>query len=416
MNVMLTGGAGYIGSAVTREFLDLGFKVIVYDNLSKGHKSVLPEEAIFVLGDISDKKKLKETIFNYEINFVVHFAAYLEVAESVYKPSKYFHNNVINTINLLEAMLESNLKNIVFSSSAAVYGNPKSVPITEDFEKSPTSPYGESKMLMENVLQEFVEKYNFNAIALRYFNAAGAVEGCGEDHDPETHIIPRFIKSVLIGDDINIFGDGSHRRDYVHVKDLAKAHVLSVLWMKEQILVRSNGFFEAFNIGAGRMYTNLEMANKIIELVSKNRGYESGSRIIYLPERPGDPKDLMASNDKAGKYLNWTPENSDLEEIISDALKWHLSYQNEFNEENKFYEKSYLEIVDEIIYFLRICDSISKEFKIKFIGMLIKDEINSVSINNKKFVNNDEILSFIEKEFSLKNKVLDVLIQELKRI
>ena len=299
MNVLLTGGAGYIGSATAREFLNLGFRVIVYDNLSKGHKSALPEEIIFIEGDISDKKKLKEIIFNYEINFVVHFAAYLEVAESVYKPSKYFHNNVINTINLLEAMLESNLKNIVFSSSAAVYGNPKRVPITEDFEKSPTSPYGESKILMENVLEEFVDKYNFNAIALRYFNAAGAVEGCGEDHDPETHIIPRFIKSVLVGDDITIFGDGSHRRDYVHVKDLAKAHVFSVLWMKEQTLVRSNGFFEAFNIGAGKMYTNLEMANKIIELVFKSRGYESGSRIIYLSERPGDPKDLMASNDKA---------------------------------------------------------------------------------------------------------------------
>ena len=233
MKVLVTGGAGYIGSTTVRELLKNDCEVIVYDNLSRGHRTSLPEEAVFIYGDLNDEERLKKVFLDNKIDFVIHFVAYLEVGESVFKPAKYFYNNVINTIILLEVMLENNVKNIVFSSSAAVYGNPKSIPIYEDFELHPTSPYGETKLLMEELLKEFVSKYKFNAVALRYFNAAGAINKCGEDHNPEIHIIPRFVKLGLKGEDITIFGDGSHRRDYIHIEDLAKAHSASVSFIKE---------------------------------------------------------------------------------------------------------------------------------------------------------------------------------------
>lgn len=413
MKVLIIGGAGYIGSATVREFLKSGCEVVVYDNLSRGHRTALPEDAIFVYGDLNDKEKLKEVFFNHKIDSVIHFAAYLEVGESVFKPAKYFYNNVISTIVLLEVMLENNVKNIVFSSSAAVYGNPESIPIYENFKLSPTSPYGETKLLMENLLKEFVDNYKFNAVALRYFNAAGAVKGCGEDHNPETHIIPRFIKSGLKGEDITIFGNGGHMRDYVHIEDLAKAHVLSVFWIKENNLI-NNGLFEAFNLGTGKMYSNLEIANKILELIAKKTGKNSESKIVYLDSRPGDPKDLLASNEKAKKYLKWSPNKIEIEEIILDALEWHLNFLDGFNERNVFVEESYLDMVHKTLDFLRFCNSVSDKFKINFFELLLKDEFYSMSFMNKKPSSSDESFDFLNKEFRMKNEVCKILLEELK--
>jgi len=415
MNILITGGAGYIGNATTREFLKYGYKVIVYDNLSKGHKKFLPENIVFIEGDLNDKKKIKEIIFKYEIDFVIHLAAYAEAGESVHKPSKYFYNNVINTIILLEAMLESGIKNIVFSSSAAVYGNPKKFPITEDSEISPMNPYGETKMLMENILLEFVDKYKFNSVALRYFNAAGALEDCGENHNPETHIIPRFIKAGLKGDSITIFGDGSHRRDYIHIKDLAKAHVLSLELIKEKSFVNKEGFFDVFNLGTGKMYTNLEIAYKTLEMIHKKTGKKSESKIIHLEERAGDPKDLMSSNEKAKKYLNWHPEKTEIEEIISDSLNWHMNSMEEY-EENNFKEKTYQEMSEDIIYCLKLCNYLTKELKKKIMELLLKNEMHALRMINFKDTTNNQILDLLLNEINMRNKIGMNLIEELKNI
>jgi len=415
MKILVTGGCGFIGSVTVRNLKNLGHDVVVYDNLSKGHRSALPEDINFIEGELSDKEKIKEVLKEFGIESVIHFAAYIEAGESMHKPAKYFENNVINTLILLEAMLEVGVKKIVFSSSAAVYGTPKEVPIDEDAELKPESPYGETKLLMEYLLKEFVDNYGFKAVALRYFNAAGASHDCGEDHHPETHIIPRFINAGLKGEDITIFGDGSHRRDYVHIEDLAKAHILAVKWLEEEEGRRVGGFFEYFNLGTGKMYTNLEITKKILELITKKTNRESGSKIVHLDTRPGDPQDLLASNNRAKEHLGWIQEKADIEDIISDALNWHLASPTGFKELRKLVvERSDLEIVEKIVFELKKSDKISKNFKINLLEWLLKNEIHTMRLMDCKKKSDDEMLRLVKDFFSEKNKILEVLIWELK--
>ncbi len=416
MKVLVTGGAGFIGSVTVRDLLRYGYEVVVYDNLSKGQKSSLPENIAFVHGELSDKEKIKETLLRHKVDSVIHFAANIEAGESVHKPSKYFENNVINTLILLDAMLEVNVKNIVFSSSAAVYGTPNVVPIDETAELKPTSPYGETKLLMEYLLQEFVDKYGFRAVALRYFNAAGAISGCGEDHEPETHIIPKFIKFGLEGNDITIFGDGSHRRDYVHISDLAKGHVLSLIWLKKQEVVISKGLFEAFNLGAGKMYSNLEMTEKILELIHVKTGNKPSSKIIHLPDRPGDPQDLLASNEKAKKYLGWAPNKIKIEDILSDALDWHLEHPGGHGDERvNLQNKTDLELCNQIISVLKQSNSVSNNFKSKLMSWLLKNEIHTVRLIDYKSMSDEEIIDLVENGFREKKSLYDLLKNELDK-
>lgn len=435
MKILVTGGCGFIGSVTVRHLKNLGYNVLVYDNLIKGHKNSLPNGVIFIEGELSDKEKLKKILEDYRIDTIVHFAAFIEAGESVHKPAKYFENNVINTLILLEAMLEAGVKKIVFSSSAAVYGTPRKIPIDENAELNPESPYGETKLLMEYLLKEFVNNYGFKAVALRYFNAAGALHDCGEDHHPETHIIPRFIKAGLKGENITIFGDGSHRRDYIHIEDLAKAHILAVELLKKETFNEENnqeetnqGFFEYFNLGNGKRYSNIEIADKILELIKNKTGKNSESKIIHLDARPGDPKDLLASNNKAKEYLGWIPERSDIENILSDALNWHLNYQQgfneDFNEKRKISEINDLEIVEKIVSKLKESNYVSRNFKHKLLRILLKDEINTIRLidnkeanhkeTNYKEMSDQEILNLLKDFFPEKNNICNILIKELE--
>lgn len=403
MKILVTGGAGFIGSVTVKMLKNSGHEVFVYDNLSKGHKKSIPEVVIFIEGDISDKEKLKKVLKDYEIEAVIHFAAYIEAGESVYRPSKYFKNNVINSLILLEAMNDAGVKKIVFSSSAAVYGNPKKIPIEEDSELSPTSPYGETKLLVEELLMEFVNKYGFFAVALRYFNAAGALEDSGEDHFPETHIIPNFIKAALEERDIFIFGDGSHGRDYIHVNDLARAHLLAVLWLVKEQSSRKNGFFEPFNLGTGKMHSNIEVTEKIIDLVSKKLEKVNKSRMVFLDSRPGDPQDLLASSEKAKKYLNWHHEKTNIEQIILDSLNWHINYPRGFESGEKILvEKSILENLMEILFVLDNSD-IEVNVKIKILNLLLKNEENAFNVIKLKKEKDNDMLKLL-KEYSENNE------------
>jgi len=326
--ILITGGAGYIGSHVVKELLSQGHQPIVYDNLQTGHLKTI-KKTLFIQGDLADREKLRQTFQSYSIDSVMHFAASSLVGESVKDPLKYFNNNVRNSIQLIEVMKEFNVKKIVFSSSAAVYGEPEKIPITEEHPCIPTNPYGETKWIFERVLQFFHEAGKLDYISLRYFNAAGADPGgeLGEDHSPETHLLPLCLKAAITGEAIPIFGkdystpDGTCIRDYIHVTDLAQAHILALQRLDQR------GNAGVYNLGNGNGYS----VSEVIEMVRK----VTGKKIITLdsPRREGDPARLVASSEKIKKDLNWVPKYPDLETIVETAWQWHQNHPEGYGDQ-----------------------------------------------------------------------------------
>jgi len=316
MNVLVTGGAGYIGSIVTEHLLKQGHNVTVLDNLQQGHREAVLSPAEFVSGDICDVKTLTQIFSNIRIDAVMHMAADTLVGHSMTDPKRYFHNNLVGGISLLDAMLEHNVKKIIFSSTAAVYGEPQNTLIDEDHPKVPINSYGQSKLMFENVLDWYRRAYGIECVSFRYFCAAGATELLGEDHNPETHLIPNVLKAALNEDNtLSVFGtdyptkDGSCIRDFIHVVDVARAHLLAL--EKTDSL---NG--NVYNLGNGEGYSVLEVIKVAEKIVGRNIPVKFG------PRRAGDPVTLIASSKRAAKELGWNPEFPELERIIESAWRW----------------------------------------------------------------------------------------------
>jgi UDP-glucose 4-epimerase len=324
MKIMVVGGAGYIGSVTVEQLLKAGHEVVVFDNLLKGHREAIPEGAPFYHGDMGNVSDLKKVFEAHTFDAVMHFAALSLVGESVTHPSKYFANNVSNGLVLLVTMLEYGIKKFVFSSTAAVYGEPTEWPIHEDFPHNPTNPYGESKLAFEKVLKWYEQAYGLRFATLRYFNAAGATERVGEDHEPETHLIP-LVLQVAQGkrEFISMFGDdyptpdGTCVRDYIHVVDLADAHVRAL-----SILGERSG---TFNLGNGKGFS----VKEVIDTARKITGHAIPTRVA--PRRAGDPAVLVASSDRIRAELGWNPQHPDLERIIGDAWAWHQAHPNGYH-------------------------------------------------------------------------------------
>lgn len=318
--VLVTGGAGYIGSHTVKALLGAGYEVTVLDDLSRGHPEQIPGVPL-VIGDTADGDALRDLFAEKEFGAVVHFASESLVGESVRNPEKYFRRNVGGGLGLLSAMAKAGVKKMVFSSSAGVYGDPESVPIPETSPLRPMSPYGETKLFIEKALGWFDQAYGLRSMSLRYFNAAGADPGgkMGEDHEPETHLIPLVMRAVLTGKPITVFGgdyptpDGTCIRDYVHVTDLAAAHVLAL-----EALGAGKGT-TALNIGTGHGFSNMEIIRGVEEVTGQKVPYVMGDR------RPGDPAVLVAACDRARDVLGWTTQHSSLHEIIETAWRWHQS-------------------------------------------------------------------------------------------
>ncbi|WP_412517966.1 UDP-glucose 4-epimerase GalE [Staphylococcus simulans] len=329
MSVLVLGGAGYIGSHAAHQLIDAGFDVAVVDNLGTGHRGAVPKAARFYEGDIRDSEFLNQVFAKEAVEGVFHFCAYSLVGESVEKPLDYFNNNVYGMQVLLEVMKAHDVKDIVFSSTAAVYGEPDVVPITEDAKKAPTNPYGESKLMMEKMMHWCHNAYGMNYAALRYFNVAGAREdgSIGEDHNPETHLIPIVLEAALgQRDAITIFGvdydteDGSCVRDYLHVTDLIEAHILAYRYLKE------GGESGAFNLGSSQGYSVIEIVEAARQATGEAIQSEIGQR------RAGDPSKLIASSDKAREVLGWEPKHDDIHEIIETAWHWHRAHPNGYED------------------------------------------------------------------------------------
>ena len=325
--ILVTGGAGYIGSHVVKELLRQGQRPIIFDNLQSGHRKAA-KGVPFIEGDLSDQHKLRETFRSHPIDAVMHFAGDCLVGESVQNPVKYFNNNVKNGLNLIEIIEEFNVKKFVFSSSAGVYGEPKEIPISEEHLCAPTNPYGETKWIFEKALQRLHEAKKLDYISLRYFNAAGAhPDGdIGEDHSPETHLIPIAILSAMNGKAIRIFGtdyetpDGTCIRDYIHVTDLARAHLLALERLE------SGGTSGIYNMGNG----NGHSVKEVIETVREVTGMKVDT--IESPRRPGDPARLVASSAKIERELGWNPEYPDLVTIVDTAWQWHRKHPNGYED------------------------------------------------------------------------------------
>lgn len=317
--ILVCGGAGYIGSHAVHRLIEKGEKVIVVDNLQTGHREAVHPEAIFYQGDIRDRAFLRDVFRKHEIDAVIHFAANSLVGESMQEPLKYYDNNVYGTQVLLEVMNESGVKQIVFSSTAAVYGEPKQIPIVETDPTMPTNTYGETKLAVEKMMKWVEQAYGIRYISLRYFNVAGAYGTLiGEDHDPETHLIPLILK-VPLGqrDEIHIFGDdydthdGTCIRDYIHVLDLVDAHILAV----EKL--RSGAESNVYNLGNGNGFT----VKEVIEAARKVTGHPIPARV--MARRPGDPAKLVASAEKAKRELGWEPKYTSITDIVASAWEWH---------------------------------------------------------------------------------------------
>ncbi len=319
MKILVTGGAGYIGSITVRTLLSKGYDVTVLDNLSQGHKETIITD--FVEVDLREKALLFEKLKNKKFDAVIHFAASALAGESMEKPYFYFHNNILGGLNLLEFMKEEKIPHIVFSSTCALYGTPEKLPVNEKESKKPESVYGESKLAFENILKWYGQIYNIKYTNLRYFNASGApLDGkLGEDHNPETHLIPMAIKAAKENQPFKLFGDdyktpdGTCIRDYIHVLDLAEAHVLALEKLK------NGGQSDSFNLGTGKGYSNKE----VINMVKKISGVDFP--ITIEKRRPGDPAIIYADNSKAKQELGFNPIHSDLETIVKTAWEWHKS-------------------------------------------------------------------------------------------
>ena len=325
-NILVTGGAGYIGSHTCKELYKKGFTPVVLDNLSTGHAEFV-KWGPFMLGDLQDKDHIRIAFDKYQPQAVVHFAASAYVGESVVNPEKYYSNNVIGSLNLLKVMHEEKCYNLVFSSSCATYGLPKSTPITIDHMQKPINPYGTSKLIVEKVICDYINAYQLSATILRYFNAAGAdIDGdIGERHDPETHLIPNAINASLnskkhleiYGTDYNT-SDGTCIRDYVHVTDLAEAHVLSLKKMFNQDDTNQSKQ-HIFNLGSEKGFSVYEIVSAVESITGAK------INIKKRPRRAGDPSILVADNTEARTKLNWVPKYSSLKTIINSAHQWALS-------------------------------------------------------------------------------------------
>jgi len=317
MNVLVTGGAGYIGSVCVEELLNAGHTVTVFDNLSEGHRSAVDSRARFVAGCFSHRELIKQAVADSKAEAILHFAANALVGESMTNPSKYFRNNVASGLNLVDAAVECGVKKFVFSSTCATYGPPDRVPMTEDLPQRPINPYGESKLMFEKILQWYQKLHGLEFIAFRYFNAAGATEKFGEHHRIETHLIPNVLKVPLgQSQQCEIYGtdyetpDGTCIRDYIHIVDLAQAHMLGLAPGK-------SGFY---NLGNGDGYS----VKQVIQMCEK----VTGTRIpaVEKPRRPGDPPKLVAAATKAFTELGWKPKYPKLEDIVTTAWAWHKQH------------------------------------------------------------------------------------------
>ena len=317
MTILVTGGAGYIGGTVARILLAGGHAVTIFDNLCHSRRAAVAPGAEFIEGDLADRALLEKTLRSGRFQGVMHFAALIEAGESMQRPEIYFRNNTAGTLSLLEAMLATGQDRLVFSSTAACYGEPVSTPILEDAKLEPTNPYGESKLLVEHMLRWFNHLHGFRYASLRYFNVAGAIEGYGEAHEPESHLIP-LILDVALGRraSIKIFGqdyptkDGTCIRDYIHVKDLADAHLLALaaLETKGRLI---------YNIGNGQGFTVREVIDSVRRVTGQPIPVEE------CPRREGDPAALVASSEKIKRELGWKPQYADLDAIIASAWEWH---------------------------------------------------------------------------------------------
>lgn len=319
MRILVTGGAGYVGSVCVGELIQCGHEVVVLDDLSAGHRAAVPPQAAFRKGEIGDAELLDDLFGHHAIGAVFHFAARALVAESMTNPEDFFENNVAAGLRLLEGMRRAGVGKIVFSSSAATYGDPHQTPILEDHPQAPVNPYGETKLIFEKMLKWYASAYGWSAVAFRYFNAAGADGARGEDHRPETHILP-LLMQVALGRRpyFEIFGtdyatpDGTCVRDFVHVSDIARAHVLGL-----ELLDQPG--FRAYNIGSGSGYSVAEVCKAVEKAVGRPLPLREG------PRRPGDPPVLVASSEQLSKDLGWRARLG-LEEIIASAWSWHCKY------------------------------------------------------------------------------------------
>ena len=323
MKILVAGGAGYIGSCTVEYLLEKGHEVAVYDALLNGHRAAVDSRAKFYYGNLADTDELNRVMKEFSPEGVIHFAAFIEVGESMKDPGKYFTNNVGNAINLAEAAARANVRKLVFSSTAAVYGMPDVVPINEKLPKAPINPYGRSKLMFEQVLDWYQKIYGMQYTALRYFNAAGATAVHGEDHHPETHLIPLVIQAAMgVRPSISIFGtdykttDGTCIRDYVHVLDLAQAHLLAL---------EQDGS-DAFNLGSGMGYS----VRQVIDTVRKVSGKEFA--VKEEARRPGDPDALIADSTKAKTVLGWKPQYDNLETIVRSAWEWRQVHPNGYDD------------------------------------------------------------------------------------
>ena len=329
MRLLVLGGAGYIGSHTAVELLDRGHEVVIADNLITGYKQAVPKEAVFYKGDIRDYNFLNNLFKTENIDAVIHFAAFSLVGESVTNPLKYYENNLYGTKVLLQAMIDNNVDKIVFSSTAATYGEPENIPILESDRTCPTNPYGETKLAMEKMMKWSANAYQLRYVSLRYFNACGAHKSgkLGEAHNPESHLIP-LVLQVPNGkrENVSIYGtdydtpDGTCIRDYIHVTDLAEAHILAVEYLMK------GGESNVFNLGNGVGYS----VREVIETARKVTGHPIPA--VEIPRRAGDPARLVASGEKAKTVLGWEPKITSLEDIIRSAWVWHSTHPNGYNE------------------------------------------------------------------------------------
>ncbi|NCD34213.1 MAG: UDP-glucose 4-epimerase GalE [Spartobacteria bacterium] len=317
MKLLVTGGAGYIGSITTEMLLDVGHDVTIFDNFQRGHRAAVDSRAAVIEGDLNDRSSIGRAMAAVKPDAVLHFAAFALVGESMEHPEWYFRNNVGGGMNLAEAMLENGVKKIIFSSTCATYGQPDVMPMDESMPQHPQNPYGESKLMFERILLWYQELHGLEPVFLRYFNACGATDKFGEDHDPETHLIP-LIMRVALGqrDKVYIFGDdydtpdGSCIRDYIHICDLAQAHILAL----------KGGIVGPFNLGNGGGYS----VKEVIDVVREVTGHPIPAELA--PRRPGDPARLIASAKKAHDVLGWDPKYPDIRSIAEHAWKWHQSH------------------------------------------------------------------------------------------
>lgn len=319
MNILVTGGAGYIGSVVAERLSAFGHKAIIYDNLSEGHRGAVSAGCALIVAELNDATALTAAMRKHKIEAVIHLAANALVGESMSNPSKYFRNNVGAGITLLDAMVACDVKRIVFSSTCAVYGEPDSSPITEDSRQRPANPYGESKLAFERLLHWYEMAHGIRYASLRYFNAAGATIDLGEDHSPETHLIPIVLGCALGNrNEVEVFGsdyptpDGTCVRDYIHVTDIADAHMRALGGIEQSS--------HTFNLGTGDGYS----VREVIETARRITNHPIPVKVA--PRRPGDPAVLVASAERIRREFNWSPEHSSLEEIIESAWRWHQAH------------------------------------------------------------------------------------------